>query len=166
MDQNKIELLFQENGLKMTPRAKKAVELFEGGYNCAQSVFGAFADKIDLSFETMMALSSGFGGGIGRLREVCGAVSGGVFVLGYLFDKGVIPSVEEKAAGYERIQNFAKVFEKAFGSYLCRELLELPFKNDSPVPEARTPEYYFSRPCSLFVGLSAALIDRILEEEK
>lgn len=166
MERKEIKRVFTENGLEWTEHATRAVELFESGFNCAQSVFGAFCEEIGLSFETAMALSSGFGGGIGRLREVCGAVTGGVMVLGALFGPKDASSQEEKASSYERTQRYAKAFETAFGSYICRELLKLDLKNDVPVPEERTPEYYIRRPCSLFVAFGAALLDRMIAEEK
>ena len=166
MELTNANRVFEENGLCWTKHAKRAVELFKSGYNCAQSVFGAFSGDVNIPFETAMALSSGFGGGMGRLREVCGAVTGSMMVLGLLFGPPDVPSDEVKAAGYLRVQRFAKAFETAFGSYLCRDLLGLDLKNDSPIPEKRTPEYYSSRPCALYFAFGAALLDRVIAGEK
>ena len=121
--------------------------LFEEGYNCAQSVFLAFSDLHGMDTHTAAVLSSSFGGGMGRLREVCGAVSGMFLVAGILYGYDDPGAREEKAAHYARIQELAKAFEEKNGSIVCRELLGLSVKREEPTPKERTAEYYKKRPC-------------------
>lgn len=164
MDVMKANQIFTENELTWTDTTEQAVKLFESGYNCAQAVFGAFAERAGIPFETAVLLAGGFGGGVGRLREVCGAASGGVMAMDLLYGQMGVGNDAEKAALYERTQAYVKAFEKAFDSYLCRELLEIELRNDAPVPEKRTPEYYINRPCALFVAFGAAKLEKMLKE--
>lgn len=135
-----------------------AQELFLKGYNCAQSVFCAYADELGLDFDTALKLSSSFGGGMGRLREVCGAVSSMFLIAGLKYGYITPCNDEIKAEHYERIQQLAKEFEEKNGSIICRELLNLDVKNDSPIPEKRTEEYYKNRPCEKLVMSGAEII--------
>jgi C_GCAxxG_C_C family probable redox protein len=148
-----------------SPKAKKAEELFRMGYNCSQAVVGAWADDIGLTFETAVKISSGFGGGMGRMREVCGAVTGAFTVLGAKFSDGSA-NPQDKKNVYELVQKFAARFkeENGFDSIICRELLGLPnLKSASdPTPAARTGEYYKKRPCPELVALSAALLEEFI----
>lgn len=144
--------------------AKKAMELFKEGYNCSQAVFLAFEDLYDIDRKTALKLSSSFGGGMGRLREVCGAVSGMFMVAGILYGYDSPDNHEEKSAHYARIQELAKEFENINGSIVCRELLGLSKKNDEPVPEKRTDEYYKKRPCVQLVGIAAAIMENMLQK--
>lgn len=147
-------------------RREKAMSLFEQGYNCAQAVAGAFCDKTDIDLNTMMRLASVFGGGMGRLREVCGAVSGMFIVTGLLFGYDSTEDIEAKKQLYSQVQALANDFKSQNGSYVCRELLGLDIKGaDSPVPEARTAQYYKKRPCKELVGDAAEILDRFLEEK-
>lgn len=145
---------------------KKAMDLFYEGYNCSQSVFLAFADKYDMDRETAAKVSSSFGGGMGRLREVCGTVSGMFMVLGMLYGYDKPGDYEGKAKLYERIQELAHRFEEANGSIICRELLGLSTKREEPVPEKRTPEYYKKRPCPQLAGMAAAILEEYLKEQE
>lgn len=145
-------------------RREKAMALFEEGYNCAQAVFLAFADLHGIDTQTAAALSSSFGGGMGRLREVCGAVSGMFLTLGVLYGYDDPKAKEEKAEHYARIQEFAAAFEKENGSIVCRELLGLCVKKEAPTPEARTKEYYQKRPCKELVGDAAELLENYIAE--
>lgn len=140
-------------------RACKAMELFRQGYNCAQSVVLAFADQIDIDPKVLASMSSSFGGGMGRLREVCGACSGMFLSAGYLFGYDDPCDTEAKKAHYQRIQELAAVFREINGSIVCRELLGLSVKHDDPAPAERTPEYYRKRPCGQLVGIAAAILD-------
>ena len=138
----------------------KASENFKSGYNCAQSVFLAFAEDFGFDKETALKLSSSFGGGMGRLREVCGAVSS-MFAIAGLKDGYTTPNDDEiKAKHYELIQNLAEEFKSKFGTIICRELLELPEGKDSPIPSKRTEEYYQTRPCEAFVRYAAEIIEK------
>lgn len=145
-------------------RRETAMQLFEEGYNCAQSVFLAFADLHGIDKKTAAALSSSFGGGMGRLREVCGAVSGMFLVAGALYGYDDPEAREEKAEHYARIQELAAAFEKENGSIVCRELLGLSVKKEAPTPEARTAEYYKKRPCKELVGQAAEILEQYITE--
>lgn len=147
-------------------RADKAKELFEGGRNCCQAVFCAFLDETNLSEEDALRLSAGFGGGMGRLREVCGAVSGMTMVLSNKFASTDPNDHEKKKELYALIQNAAGDFRNKNGSIICRELLGLSEENSSPVPEKRTKEYYKKRPCSELVHCAASIAEKYLEGNK
>ncbi len=127
--------------------SKKAGKLFREGYNCAQSVFCAFAEDLGLDFETALKLSSSFGGGMGRLREVCGAVSAMFMIAGLKYGYITPNNDEIKGEHYARIQELAKRFTEKHGTIICRELLGLDVKHDSPIPAQRTEQYYKDRPC-------------------
>lgn len=141
---------------------EKARELFKQGYNCAQSVFCAYADEIGMDFNTALKLSSSFGGGMGRLREVCGAVSAMFMIAGLKYGYTEFDNDEVKEAHYARIQNLAKIFEQENGSIICRELLGLDVKHDSPKPSARNDEYYKTRPCEELIACAAKIISENL----
>lgn len=145
-------------------RKEKAMQLFEEGYNCAQSVFLAFEDLHGADRKTAAMLSSSFGGGMGRLREVCGTVTGMFLVAGILYGYDDPKAGEEKAEHYARIQELAKDFEEKNGSIICRELLGLNVKREVPVPEARTKEYYKKRPCRELVGQAVEILEQYLAE--
>lgn len=142
--------------------SEKAVNNFKTGYNCAQSVFLAFAEDFGIDKETALKLSSSFGGGMGRLREVCGAVSS-MFAIAGLKEGYTSPNDDEtKAKHYELIQSLADDFKSKFNTIICRELLELPEGKDSPIPSKRTEEYYQTRPCEAFVRYAAEIIEQRL----
>lgn len=147
-------------------RREHAMQLFEEGYNCAQSVFLAFEDLHGIDRETAARLSSSFGGGMGRLREVCGAVSGMFMTAGVLYGYDDPKASTEKSEHYGRIQELAKAFEEKNGSIVCRELLGLEVKRETPVPEARTAEYYKKRPCKELVGDAAEILEAYIKAEK
>lgn len=134
-------------------KADKAEELFKSGLNCSQSVFCAFAEDLGLDLETAKKLSSGLGGGVGRLREVCGAVTGATLVIG--MRRG-----PDKVRVYPAVQNFALDFKDACGSIVCRELLEGVGASTGGSPEARTSEYYRKRPCVEMVRLAAWILEK------
>lgn len=145
-------------------RKEKAMQLFTEGYNCAQAVFLAFDDMYDMDRKTAAAMSSSFGGGMGRLREVCGTVSGMFMVAGILYGYDEPGAVERKAEHYARIQELATRFEKENGSIVCRELLGLSVKRENPVPQARTQEYYKKRPCKELVGQATEILEQYIAE--
>ena len=134
-------------------RKEIAMENFKKGYNCSQSVVLAFSDLLGADESFLLKLSSSFGGGLGRLREVCGSVSGMAIVAGILYGYDESSAKEDKAAQ----------FEKRNGSIVCRELLGLSAKHDVPTPEARTAEYYKKRPCAELVGDSAEILDEYIK---
>jgi len=140
----------------------KAKEYFKMGYNCSQSVVGAFCDKLNIDFEKAVKLASSFGGGMGRLREVCGAVSGMFIVAGLLYGYDNPLDKTAKTAHYKLIQELAEKFRLQNGSIICRELLGLKKGIDSPVPDDRTKEYYSKRPCVELVAMAAEIIDNYI----
>ena len=145
---------------------EKAKDLFQSGYNCAQSVFAAYAEELGMDFETALKVSSSFGAGMGRLREVCGTVSGMFMVVGLALGDSTNANKDEKTKHYKRIQYLAAEFEKMNGSIICRELLGLDHKKDSPTPSDRTTEYYKKRPCKELVGDACKILDKYLEATK
>ncbi len=146
----------------MSTHSDMATELFKKGYNCSQSVFAAFSDETGLDFNTALKISSSFGGGMGRLREVCGAVSGMFMVVGIKYGYTDPSDKNLKTEHYRVIQNLAGQFEKENGSIICRELLGLSVKNDNPVPEDRTDSYYSKRPCVELVEQAARILDEYI----
>ena len=145
----------------MTKKAL-AMDLFTRGYNCAQSVVLAFAEETGQDPATLARLSSSFGGGLGRLREVCGAVSGMAIVAGLLYGYDDPAGGAAKAAHYARIQALAGEFEAANGSIVCRELLGLSQKRDAPEPSARSADFYKKRPCRELVGMASDILERYI----
>jgi C_GCAxxG_C_C family probable redox protein len=144
---------------------ERATALFKEGYNCAQSVFAAYCEEVGMNFETALKLSSSFGGGMGRLREVCGAVSGMFMVVGMKYGYSDPKDVKAKEEHYRLIQELAKRFEEENGSIICRELLGLDHQRDIPVPEERNESYYQRRPCAELVRNAAKLLDEIMNEK-
>lgn len=153
-----------EIDIEKSAYAQKAMELFKEGFNCSQSVFLAFEDKYQMDRKTALMLSSSFGGGMGRLREVCGAVSGMFMVAGVLYGYDDPKDYEAKKVHYERIQQLAKEYELRNGSIVCRQLLGLGEGKDVPTPEKRTEEYYKKRPCAELVGMAAAIMEQYILE--
>lgn len=145
-------------------RGEKAKQLFMEGYNCSQAVLGAFCDECGMDFETAMKLSSSFGGGMGRLREVCGAVSGMFMVAGLIYGYDDPKGQKEKTEHYERIQALALEFKEANGSIVCRELLGLSEKKSEPTPEVRTEQYYQKRPCPEMVKMAAEIMEQYMRK--
>ena len=145
-------------------RGEKAEALFLEGYNCAQAVVIAFEDVLPYDRETLAKLSSSFGGGMARLREVCGSVSGMFMVAGFLYGYDDPKAKEEKAEHYTRIQKLAADFTEQNGSIVCRELLGLTEKKQAPTPEERTTEYYKKRPCKSLIGMAAEIMDQYIKD--
>ena len=140
---------------------EKASKMFYDGYNCAQAVAVAFCDVTGLDEKTTAKMVSPFGGGMGRLREVCGAVSGMLFVLGCLYGYDESTDDEAKKQTYEQVQELAKAFQAQNGSFICREILKNPPTDPNPFP--RTEEYYATRPCVRMVATAAKLMDDFIE---
>lgn len=134
-------------------RAQRAVELFKQGYNCSQAVFTSCADLYGITDESLaLRLSASFGGGMGRMRLVCGAASG-MFMLAGLHNGSATPHDNEgKMANYAFVQQLAGEFKGQYGSLICAELLGLAPKPQAPQPEERTPQYYEKRPCAEMVA--------------
>ena len=150
--------------LEYSERALKAKAFFEQGYNCAQSVALAFCDETGLAPETAAKLASSFGAGMGRLREVCGAVSGALMVLGVARGYSDPADPEAKKAHYALVQEFARRFREKNGSIICRELLQGVPVSQGAAPEARTETFYKKRPCVEYVKDAAGIVRDILQE--
>ncbi len=150
--------------VKYGVRAERAMELFKEGYNCTQSVVLAFSDYYKESTEDLAAMVCSFGGGMGRLREVCGAVSGMLFVAGRIYGYSDPKAKEKKAEHYARVQELARRFREKNGAIVCRELLGLTEKVSTPVPEERTQEYYKKRPCMALIGDAAEILEQYIAE--
>ena len=146
-------------------KAEKAKQLFKSGYNCSQSVLGVWTDELNLDFSTAMKISQSFGGGMGRMREVCGAVSGMAFVAGVLYGYDDPKDDIAKKEHYERVQYLASEFKKETGSIICRELLGIEGKDHAATPSKRTQEYYKKRPCVKMVGLAAGILEQYMKKE-
>ena len=146
-------------------RADRAEELFRLGYNCGQSVFAAFADVVGMSVEEAAKIASPFGAGFGKLREVCGAVSGMTLLAGYLEGYDDPKDAESKKELYRLIQKMCAEFEEKQGSIICRNLLGLKPGEDLAEPAARTEEYYRSRPCVGACRTAAEIVEKYLKVE-
>ena len=146
----------------MMNHSEKAAELFMQGYNCAQAVAVAFCDVTGLDEKITAKTVSAFGGGMGRLREVCGAVSGMFFVLSNLYGYDTPGDDGEKMQMYARVQELAEKFKEKNGSIICREILKNP--PTDPHPSPRTAEYYAERPCVRMVMTAADLMDEFIAE--
>ena len=137
-------------------------EMFCEGYNCAQAVVAAFHEELGMTESEAARLSSSFGGGMGRMRETCGAVSGMLLVAGLLWGYGTPGDDEAKAAHYRLVQEMAAKFRERTGSLICRELLGNPPSDPNPTP--RTADFYKTRPCAGFVALAAEILDGEIAE--
>ena len=139
-----------------------AAELFLEGYNCAQAVAVAFSDVTGMDKQMAAKLAAPFGGGMGRMREVCGAVSGMFMVLGALYGYDNSDADPKKKALYQQVQALAEQFKAENGSIICREILKNPPSDPNPSP--RTAEYYAKRPCARMVMTAAKLMDDFIAE--
>ena len=153
--------------LSPTARQQAATNYFLQGFNCCQSVLLAFSDILNADPETLKTIASGFGGGMGRLREVCGAFSAMVMMAGFI-SPAADPSIkEDRTKNYALVQQFAEKFKELNGgSIVCRELLGLA-KNaakESPVPSDRTADYYKKRPCPVIIGNAAKIVAEKIAE--
>lgn len=140
--------------------SEHAAKLFVEGYNCAQAVAVAFCDVTGLTPEFSAKMASSFGGGLGRQREVCGAVSGMALVAGLLYGYDGTESDDAKMAHYALVQELCGKFRDQAGSIVCRELLDNPPSDPKPTP--RTEEFYKVRPCARFVVLAASILDEYI----
>ena len=142
--------------------SERAVDLFVEGYNCAQAVAAAFGDLTGLEEKTAARMASCFGGGMGRMREVCGAVSGMLMVAGILYGYDDPKATTAKRELYAQVQAMAGQFRAEMGSIICRDLLKNPPADPNPSP--RTAEYYSSRPCARMVATAAKILDDYIEQ--
>lgn len=153
-----LNLIFGEI---MTKR-EQAMQNFKNGYNCAQAVLLAFSDELGIDEKMLALVSSSFGGGMGRMREVCGAVSGMFMIAGLKYGYSDPSAKQEKAELYALIQKLAAIFKEQNGSIICKELLGV--SDTSPSPEPRTAAYYKKRPCVKLVGDAAEILEKLSEK--
>ncbi|MBQ6612426.1 MAG: C_GCAxxG_C_C family protein [Alistipes sp.] len=142
-------------------RVERAQNYFKAGYNCAQAVVMAFDDVMGLTPEELARLTAPFGGGMGRMREVCGTVSGMAFLAGAIKPSADPSNLDERKENYALVQKFAQEFRDENGDIVCRRLLGLePMaeRTETPMPSARTAEYYRKRPCVEYVGSAARIV--------
>lgn len=147
-------------------RTSRAVRNFEAGYNCAQSVFLAYSDVFELDLETAKKMSVSFGGGVGRMREVCGTVSAMAMLAGFKYPVPDTTDQEARTRNYGMVQKMADLFKEKHGTIICRQLLPPEdAATTAPAPAARTKEYYQKRPCSKYVEDAARIAGRMLKGE-
>lgn len=149
----------------MKSRIQDAVNMFESGFNCAQSVFATYADVFGMDRQTALKLAGPMGGGVGRMREVCGTVSAMALLSGLKMGNTAPADEEAKTRSYEMVRRMSDAFREKRGSIICRELLEMPAgmqREDSARPTERTAQYYASRPCSHLVAEAAHIIEEML----
>lgn len=149
----------------MTHR-EKAEQYFLSGYNCAQAVLCAFCDVTGQDEATSLRFASSFGGGMGKLREVCGALSGAFAVVGLLWGNYDVNDNNAKSAHYAIVRGIAEEFIKIHGTINCAELVKGIANAKGSDPAERTPEYYKTRPCVRFVGDAAEIVDKLIEAKK
>jgi len=140
----------------------QAAQLFLDGYNCAQAITVAFSDVTGLDKGLSARMASSFGGGMGRMREVCGAVSGMLMVAGVLYGYDSVCDDTAKKDHYALVQELAGQFREEAGSIICREILKNPPSDPNPTP--RTAEFYQKRPCSRMVMIAARILDAYIQE--
>jgi C_GCAxxG_C_C family probable redox protein len=143
---------------ELEKKITKAISFFENGYNCSQAVFMAYADILGLEQETAAKIGTSFGGGMGRMREVCGAVSGMFLVLGMYYPATDPKNKDSKTKNYEAVQRTAKEFKAQMGSYICADLLKTKHQPENPEPAERNAKYYELRPCTRCVALAAQIV--------
>lgn len=145
-------------------KGEKAAENFKSGMNCAQAVLCAFSDEIGIDYETALKLALPFGGGMGRMRLTCGAVTGMVMAYGLIKGVGTVPTHDEKLDNYKGVVELTDEFKKLNrGTIICAELLGLKEPEGTFVPEERTEEYYKKRPCGELCQLAADILDNYLK---
>ncbi len=143
-------------------RPQRAEEYFVDGYNCAQAVVLAYADKMGIDEKSAIMIAGPFGGGMGRMREVCGAVSGMFMVFGACKGTNDPKDAEGKKAMYKAVRDMADEFKEQNGSIVCRELLGLTGP-DGTEPEARSEKYYQKRPCAELVRIAAEIAEKYID---
>jgi len=144
-------------------RIEKAKDLFQNGYNCAQAVVGAYAEDFGMDAKAAMAFAEGMGGGMGRMRLTCGAVTGMFLLAGLKKSKGIAGDTDTRTDIYETVRKMSAEFEANNGSIVCADLLGLNLpKEEGAAPEPRTTEYYRKRPCVECVGECAAIVEKYL----
>lgn len=154
-----------EKTINVEERVSLARQYFESGYNCAQAVVMAFNDVMGMDRDAVAKLAAPFGGGMGRMREVCGTVSGMTMLAGAISPSFDPKNMDERKANYALVQEFAEQFRKVNGDIVCRRLLGLEPREEqkeTAMPSERTPEYYRKRPCVEYVATAARIVGEYL----
>lgn len=147
-------------------RAKQAIDNFNAGYNCAQSVFLTYADVLELDWETAKNMSVSFGGGMGRMREVCGTMSAMCILAGFRYPVVAPTDQQARTRNYAMVQKMAALFREKYHTIICRALLPAAAAaQKDPTPSLRTPEYYAKRPCGRYVAEATRIAGRMLKGE-
>lgn len=149
MDKNELE-----------KRTEQALTYFYDGYNCSQAVFMAYSDLYDMDKELAAKISSSFGGGMGRLREVCGAVTGMFMVLGLHYPATDVKDKAAKTTNYAAVQRTAAEFKQEMGSFICADLLKIKRAPENPTPSERNVKYHALRPCDRCVAMAAEILGK------
>ena len=144
-------------------RKEDAINYFKEGYNCSQAVVLAFKDLIKIDPNELCKIASPFGGGISRMRETCGAVTGMVLVLGNLIGYDTPETGEKKHELYKNSQEILHIFENRYGSLTCGKLLNLSQKHDDPKPSPRDHSFFLNRPCLELIGGAAEILEEHLK---
>ena len=150
------------NDKEIESRVSTAITFFEEGYNCSQAVFMAYSDIYGIEKEIAAKLATSFGGGMGRLREVCGAVSGMFLILGLQYPFTDTKDKVAKNTNYKAVQRTANEFKSIMGSYVCADLLKIKHEPQHPESSERTDAYYKTRPCARCVALAAEIVGKEL----
>ncbi len=151
--------------INIEERVQKARDLFAEGYNCTQSVFLTYCDVFGMDFQLAAKIAAPFGGGMGRMHEVCGSVSGMSLIAG-MMEPVVDPSDKEsKKRNYALVQEFAEPFRKEYGTIICRELLALGQKKDNSGSTDRPSENHKKRPCIEYVATAARIVGENLQQQ-
>ena len=148
------------NNTEIENRVSTAITFFESGYNCSQSVFMAYSDRYGIEPEMAAKLASSFGGGMGRLREVCGAVSAMFLLLGLHYPFTDPNDKVAKTTNYKAVQRTATEFKLIMGSYICADLLKLKHEPQYPESSERNEAYYKSRPCTRCVKVASEIVGK------
>ena len=156
--------------MEPSERQQRAEQFFMEGYNCCQAVLLAFEDVLEVDRSALLRMASGFGGGMARMREVCGTVTAMAMIAGFLSPAENPSDMNQRRDNYALVQKFAARFKEEKGSIVCREILGLRKPEpgapmESPMPSQRTPEYYKTRPCAATVGLAARIVADYIKNE-
>ena len=146
-------------------RKEQAINYFKEGYNCSQAVVLAFKDILKTDANELCKIASPFGGGISRMRETCGAVTGMILVLGNLIGYDTPELGEKKHELYKNTQELLRIFEKKYGSLTCRVLLNLSSQHDDPKPSKRDYSFFDKRPCLELIGGAAEILEDYLKRK-
>ncbi len=150
----------------MTAHEEEARRLFYKGCNCSQAVFAAFCDLLGLEEADALKMSASFGGGFGRMREVCGAVCGMTMAYSFLYGYSDLSEPGPKIENYQAVARMMERFRGEMGSYVCKDLLGLKEFVYDPVPKPRTPEFYKTRPCLKCVMTAARILDEEINRQR